>query len=132
MRRTPTLRRFGLAALAGLAGATSMAVPPAQAAATRDVAYHGYHLAVPAGWPVVDVAKHPDSCVRFDRHAVYLGHPGADQQCPAHLVGRTEAVVVEPLDRRPGSASSTVDHQEVVAVPAAGVLVTGTYGSDRA
>jgi hypothetical protein len=130
--RLRVLRRIGLAGLAGLAGAAAMAGTPAQAAATQDVAYHGYHLSVPASWSVVDVAAHPDTCVRVDRHAVYLGHPGADQRCPAHLVGRTEALVVEPLDRQPGSATSTVDHQEVVAVPTAGVLLTGTYGSDQA
>lgn len=138
MKRPLILGVLALAA-SSLLGAVAA---PAQAA-TRDVAFDGYHLSVPAGWSVVDLTSHPDSCVRFDRHAVYLGRPGANQQCPAHLVGRTEAVVVEPLDgadlataghvsvlagaAAPAALPATVDHQESLAVPAAGVLVTGTY-----
>ena len=41
-------------------------------------------------------------CVRFDRHAVYLGDPSRST-CPPHLVGRTEAVhltTAQPAGRR--------------------------------
>jgi hypothetical protein len=153
LKRGPLARGSLALGVLALAGAAVLALAgPAQAAPiatpTRDVAYHGYHLSVPVGWSVVDLARNPDSCVRFDRHAVYLGRPGADQQCPAHLVGRTEAVVVEPLDgasvgaahhvsvlsgtAAPAELPSTVDHQETLAVPAAGVLVTGTYADSPA
>ena len=66
---------------------------------SRTVEYRGYEIAVPASWPVHRLAANPSTCVRFDRHAVYLGHPGADQSCPAHVVGRSGAVLVEPLPR---------------------------------
>ena len=44
----------------------------------RTVSYHGVEFDVPAEWPVYDLAADPTTCVRFDQHAVYLGHPGAD------------------------------------------------------
>ena len=47
-----------------------------------------YLTRVPGDWPVFDLAADPSTCVRFDVHAVYLGHPGADMNCPAGLVGR--------------------------------------------
>ncbi len=59
---------------------------------TKTVEYGGYTVDVPAAWPVYRLGAQPWRCVRYDRHAVYLGNPGPDQQCPAHLVGRTEAV----------------------------------------
>src|SRR6266568_1891950 len=71
----------------------------ARSQATKQVTYHGYKVEVPTSWPVVDLARNPSACVRFDVHAVYLGHPGADPSCPAKLVGRTEALLVEPIDR---------------------------------
>jgi hypothetical protein len=74
-------------------GATATALG---ATATKVVAYHGLHLTVPAGWPVYRLDGRSTTCVRFDRHAVYLGAPGADQRCPAHAAGRTEAILVSP------------------------------------
>ena len=64
----------------------------------KAVEYAGLRFQVPQDWPVYDLAKEPTRCVRFDQHAVYLGHAGANQDCPAQLVGRTEAVQVEPID----------------------------------
>jgi hypothetical protein len=118
--------------------------------AGRAVSYLGFRMTVPASWPVIDLSADPGRCVRFDVHAVYLGHPGADQRCPARLVGRTEAVLVEPLDaaarghEQPGAV--TVRGHRVlngdpnrdsdgilqVADGDAGVLVTGAYRTDRA
>ena len=66
-------------------------------AATKVVRYHGYRLVVPASWPVYDLAADPAVCVRFNRHAVYLGQPSSRQRCPAHSIGRTEAILVAPL-----------------------------------
>ena len=62
----------------------------------RTVAYQGVEFDVPADWPVYDLSADPTTCVRFDVHAVYLGQPSADMQCPAGLIGRADAVLVEP------------------------------------
>ena len=70
----------------------------APAVGTRVVSYQGVQFDVPANWPVYDLAAAPSTCVRFDVHAVYLGHPGADQRYPAGLVGRSDAILVEPAD----------------------------------
>jgi hypothetical protein len=63
----------------------------------RVVRYHGYRIAVPAGWPVYRLGPASTTCVRFNRHAVYLGQPGANQRCPPNVLGRTEAILVEPF-----------------------------------
>ncbi|MFC1418004.1 DUF1906 domain-containing protein [Streptacidiphilus cavernicola] len=137
-----------LAVVSSLLGAVG-----AQAASpsTQVVGYHGYHLRVPAGWPVVDLARTPGACVRFDVHAVYLGHPGSQADCPSHLVGRTDALLLQPLDAV-SEASSGQDTQVApqgtatyrpegvapvggeihLAVPAAGVLVTASFGASSA
>src|ERR1035438_5368629 len=84
-----------MAALFGFAG-----VPAASAASSSGtyqvVEYHGYEIQVPASWPVYNLAADPARCVLFNRHAVYLGTPGADQRCPVRAFGRTEAVLVQP------------------------------------
>src|SRR5437879_4307773 len=86
-----------------LVGATvcgSLVGAPVAAAGThlREVRYRGYGIDVPGSWPVYELAADPSRCVRFDRHAVYLGRPGPNQRCPAHAVGRTEAILIEPLN----------------------------------
>ncbi len=112
----------------------------------RTVSYRGYAFEVPASWPVHRLAADPSTCVRFDRHAVYLGHPGSEQSCPAHVVGRSGVVLVEPLPRAtlqtgsaralrapsgraapaklPASRSASELHLDV---PSAGVRVTATW-----
>jgi hypothetical protein len=115
----------------------------------RTVSYHGVEFDVPADWPVYDLAADPSTCVRFDVHAVYLGHPGADMACPSGILGRADALLVEPvtggdasfggapapagmtaqtlngLDAQvaPGGATSQID----VTFPSAGVSATLTY-----
>lgn len=144
-RRWAALGSLVVAAVTALAGAPGAG---AQAAGTKTVAYHGVRLRVPANWPVRDLAAHPDTCVRFDRHAVYLGHPGTRQACPAKVRGKTDALLVEPLDARaaatagpsvarvragaPVRLAATADHQVTAAVEDAGVLVHGTYASSPA
>ncbi len=59
--------------------------------------YLGYGIRVPEAWPVYDLTRDPGTCVRFDRHAVYLGPVSPGQRCPAHAAGRTEALLLEPL-----------------------------------
>lgn len=65
---------------------------------TTTVKYRGLSIQVPVGWNLVDLAKDPQACVRLDQHTVYLGHPGANQSCPTHLIAaKTEALVLEPF-----------------------------------
>jgi hypothetical protein len=83
-----------------------MFVGTSVATAAKVVHYRGLTLRVPGSWPVFDLGARPSVCVRFDRHAVYLGHPGADEHCPANLLGRTEAILVEPLTAASARAGS--------------------------
>ena len=143
----PGTRLFSIVGLLALL-LLAEAVLTASAAATpstRIVRYHGYRVTVPRAWPVYDLAADPTVCVRFNRHAVYLGQPSARQRCPAHAVGRTEAILVAPLAahgaQAPGSTGQVLppvrDPQAggsstELAVPSAGVLVTATWGRDPA
>ncbi len=131
------------------------------AATVKTVVYQGYEFQVPASWPVYRLDEHPQTCVRYDVHAVYLGAPGADMKCPAGLIGRTQAVSFVPgsnvaVGSGAGSASqpqgaggtavrklTAVDatitqnasHQELqvaLGPGGAGATLTGTYGSDPA
>jgi hypothetical protein len=102
--------------------------------AMKTVVYHGYEFQVPASWPVYRLDQHPTTCVRYDVHAVYLGTPGANMQCPAGLVGRTQTVSVIPSTTvAAGSGSATVDQRqqpdglggtEVQALPAVRGAIT--------
>ncbi len=75
----------------GSAGPVAAATPfPAAAATSTTVSFSGVSVSVPKTWPVVRLAGRP-GCVRFDRHAVYVGDPSRST-CPPHLVGRTRAV----------------------------------------
>jgi hypothetical protein len=143
-------RLTGLVLMGVIVCASLIAAPIASAGThTREVRYRGYGIDVPRSWPVYELAADPSRCVRFDRHAVYLGRPGANQRCPAHVVGRSEAILIEPLGdaarqqrqpdaltlsgprlrRRslPPSASST---EALLAIPSAGVQVTATWRRD--
>jgi hypothetical protein len=130
---------------AGGAPAPAAARGAARGPSTKVVRYHGYKLVVPASWPVYDLATDPTVCVRFNRHAVYLGTPSSAQRCPAHAVGRTEAILVEPLtahgaggNASTGPALPPVSDPKAqpprgsstrLAVPSAGVAVTATWSS---
>jgi hypothetical protein len=84
--------------LALAAGALGSGAPGSAhaAAPTRTLRYHGAVIRVPRSWPVYDLQRNPTVCVRFDRRAVYLGTPGRDQRCPAHVIGRHRAILIEP------------------------------------
>jgi len=134
-----------LVAVAGLVSSARAA----RSESTKSVTFHGYKVEVPTSWPVVDLTRNPSACVRFDVHAVYLGHPGASQSCPARVVGRTEALLVEPIDKTSRarvrddtiwaakgmaavpSIPDPAGHEVTIGVTQAGVLVTGSYGDDR-
>jgi hypothetical protein len=92
----------------------------------RVISYRGLRIAVPSSWPVYDLARRPHACVRFDRHALYLGQPGSAEDCPAHAVGRTEAILVQPL-RDPAAhagvrITATWDHYPGLVRRALGAL----------
>lgn len=109
----------------------------------RVVEYRGLRVPVPAGWRVHRLDADPTRCVRYDRHAVYLGRPGPQPDCPARVVGRTEALHIEPAEG--GRAARTVvhagklatlevapnaEHETRLTLPEAGVTITGVYGTD--
>ena len=124
----------------------AVASPVSPQAGTKVVTYHGYRVVVPVTWPVYDLAADPSVCVRFNRHAVYLGQPSASQLCPAYAVGRTEAILVAPLAAHgagaggaPGPALAPLSEPDAqprpgsstqLAVPRAGVVVTATWQGD--
>jgi hypothetical protein len=112
--RVGVLIAFGLT----VAGVTSASA--ATPGALKTVRYRGYAMRVPRSWPVFRLASDPSTCVRFNRHAVYLGRPGSQQLCPPHAVGRTEAILVEPLTARSGAGAraAAVRAASVTAAPA--------------
>jgi hypothetical protein len=137
-----------VAVLVVVAGTVATA-KSAMSESTKQITYKGYRIQVPDSWRVVDLARDPNACVRFDVHAVYLGHPGDQSSCPAKVVGRTEALVLEPIDRTSkarasgaaawapkGRAAAHVPargaHEATIGVTQAGVLVTASYGDDLA
>lgn len=80
----------------------------------KTVVYQGYEFQVPASWTVYRVDEHPQTCVRYDVHAVYLGTPGTNMRCPAGLVGRTQTVSFIPgqgVAARAGSAGTSQSAQ---------------------
>ncbi len=128
------LARCGLAAGAAVA-ACAIGAPSALAAASpgglKTVTYLGYTFSVPAGWPVIHTTPASRTCVRFDMHAIYLGEPGQDQDCPTGLLGTTEAVLVQPAAGQASAAAAAEDqtaHRITVVSP--GIEVTATFGTD--
>ena len=105
--------------------------PNAQAADQRSVTYLRHRFTVPRGWQVVDLSANPRACVRFDRHALYLGTPSPDQDCPARAIGRSEAVLVQPAGGAGTSGTADDPVAQQITAGAAGVTVTATYDRDR-
>jgi hypothetical protein len=128
-----------LALVLGLNG-TALA---ARGVGTKLIRYHGYRLSVPKAWPVYALTADPTVCVRFNRHALYLGPPSARQRCPASAIGRTEAILVSPLAGHDAGAGGAGPALPLVTragaesgqgsgtrfvVAAHGVTVTATWG----
>jgi len=108
----------------------------AAAAATAEpglrlVTYLGYSFKVPASWRVVDLDQHQRACVRFDRHAVYLGTPSQSQACPSRLLGTTEAMLVEPAAGPAAHISEWNAVRRQVNVVAHGIHITATFDGHR-
>jgi hypothetical protein len=128
------------------------------AAPVKVVRFAGYTIDVPANWPVYDLDRHPATCYSLNRNAVYLGHPGANQNCPARLVGRVATIslqvpsaadgpaaglpaadgpaafpVVGNLPRVGGSVvADSQDHVLHASLQSPGLSVSATYGSAAA
>src|SRR6266516_1714979 len=130
------------------------AAGPAKAAkaarpASQTVTFGGYTVSVPASWPVYDLTKNPRQCVRYDVHAVYLGTPGPDPDCPPNLVGRVDTVTIQapaapagaksgnkgPLQAgqkapAPGTIVQDPDlHELALAMPDQAPSIGATYGT---
>src|ERR1044072_9010277 len=93
------MRRFVLCLLA-------LAVMLPATASAKTVPFNGERIAVPVGWPVIGLAERPRACVRLDRKAVYLGTPGPAQRCPANVIGRQRAILVDPGARARAARAS--------------------------
>jgi glycoside hydrolase-like protein len=133
--------------------------PANRAAPTmKTVEFRGYAFKVPVGWPVYDLSKDPNQCVRYDVNAVYLGTPGPNQHCPPDLVGTHDTVTVggpaipgvlvvssatqrraQVGDLRSGTdlpaAPGTImqnpgQHEFAISMPAHAPSFTATYGTD--
>lgn len=115
-------RPGGLALALGLVAGVALS-GPATAEDTKTVSYRGYQVTVPASWPTVDLAANPAACVRLDQPAVYLGRSTAQANCPAHLVGRSSGLILEPLTTSQPSSDGLLRR----AVVDAGVLATAYY-----
>jgi hypothetical protein len=103
------VRLCALAVAVGLLSLTGAASARAREP-MKTVRYSGYAVQVPRSWPVYDLSRQPSVCVRFNRHAVYLGSPTTDQHCPAHAAGRTEAILLEPLSAPVAGSGGAVGH----------------------
>ncbi len=121
----PVCRRITLALLVALVGGFGVGTPPSRAASrpVRTVRYLGLSLSVPAAWPIIVLARRPGACVRFDRHAVYLGRPGGTESCPATAIGRTEALLLQP-------ATGARSLGPGISLQRGRVLITATWRSD--
>jgi len=114
----------GVLALAVLA-CWACAFAPAGASA-RTLHFDGRRVTAPDSWPVYRLGEHPQTCVRLDRRAVYLGTPGANQRCPAEAMGRRRAILVEPRGAASASRSALpVPAQRIAGASSGGSVFTG-------
>jgi hypothetical protein len=101
----------------------------------KSVTYHGYSVSVPRSWPVYNLARDPSVCVRFNRHAVYLGQPGPVERCPADPAGRSEAILLEPLGastaRADGPLGTLAPRESATSFVAGDVRVVATWSAGR-
>ncbi len=143
-RRGTWIRHAAIAAAVACAAGIGAAGAGASAG-SRTVEYRGYEVDVPASWPVHRLAADPSTCVRFDRHAVYLGHPGCGPELPrprrrpqrrgarraaaaSHVRAGAARGAARPAGGRPRTAPGRRSATELrVDVPSAGVQVTATW-----
>jgi hypothetical protein len=125
---TQVARALGrlMAVLALTIAALAVAVGSADAAAVKSVRYDGYRVTVPARWPVFRIGSGSRTCVRFNRHALYLGTPSSAQRCPSDAVGRTESILISPRRSRSSTARVTTDVAHAAATPSPAQPLTGS------
>lgn len=148
MRRASCAAAVVVAAASLVVGTVVGARPASAASETgwRSLSYGTEHLKVPSRWPVFDLERAPATCVRFNRHAVYLGAASQAGGCPAHAMGVAAALELSPLRdeqslviadrlepvRLHGQAAllstmTTVTHRLVAVFPRDGVVATISY-----
>jgi Domain of unknown function (DUF1906) len=108
------------------------AAAAAPATTLQTVSYAGYNFEVPASWPVISLASQPQTCVRFDVHAVYLGTPAVNESCPGWLLGATEAILIQSAAHTAPrqSAENAVTNRITASAP--GISITATFDTDPA
>ena len=120
------------------AAAIRTAQPRYPQGGTKTVSFDGYAFDVPALWPVYRLSADSTRCVRYDRSAVYLGTPGTNQQCPAHLVGQTATVSIAPSKASGGAGSGGQPVAQLQSAQIGGsqakpaLSVSATYGARSA
>lgn len=122
---------LGACATAGASVIASASPTAGASTISKRVTYRGYTIRVPADWPVYRLAGNSTVCVRFNRHAVYLGRPSTHQRCPATALGRTEAILVAPL----GASRNALPSGGSVAertIRSRRLTVTATWNHDPA
>jgi Domain of unknown function (DUF1906) len=147
----------GVRLTAAIEPITNKTAAKAAAPAMKTVEYRGYAIRVPATWPVYSLSKDPSQCVRYDVNAVYLGQPGPNPDCPAHVVGRADTVSIggpatpgqrstpvrtdlraavgakragTDLPAAPGTIMQNTQLRELsVAMPGRAPAITATYGT---
>jgi hypothetical protein len=147
----------GVRLTAAIQSITNKTAAKAAAPAMKIVEYRGYAIRVPATWPVYLLSKDPSQCVRYDVSGVYLGTPGPNPDCPAHVVGRADTVSIggpatpgqrstpirtdlraalgakragTDMPAAPGTIMQNTQLRELsVAMPGSAPAITATYGT---
>ncbi len=96
-------------------GPGTPAAPGTAASGMQTVTYYGYSVTVPASWQVFHLDSDPGQCVRYDINAVYLGSPGANQNCPSNLMGRAETITITPAGVSGSSSQASGGAQSAAA-----------------
>jgi hypothetical protein len=111
----------GVRLTAAIQPITNKTAAKVTAPAMKTVEYRGYAIRVPATWPVYSLSKDPRRCVRYDVNAVYLGTPGPNPNCPAHVVGRADTISIGgPATPGPRSTPVRTDLRAAVGAKRAG------------
>jgi hypothetical protein len=97
----------------------------------RSVTYHGYSFQIPGSWQVINLTHRRRTCVRFDRHSVYLGTPSRNQSCPSQAFGTTEAMLIEPASRHAARISVWNPVARQVTVITHRIRITATFDTNR-
>ena len=120
----------GVRLTAAIQPITNKTAAKVTAPAMKTVEYRGYAIRVPATWPVYSLSKDPRQCVRYDVNAVYLGTPGPNPNCPAHVVGRADTISIGgPATPGPRSTPVRTDLRAAVGAKRAGPDVPAAPGT---